>query len=288
MSLSNKTKIKNITDEQLMDYVDNVSNDKELHALIESSSELQERLKPFKNTLPLISQLRIGVLDDDIPEELKIENIIKTVDIKGSSYIKESHLEDSDLEEVQISSLKQGILNQPVPNAMRSILDNELKKNKNEVAQSWPEKLRINLASILSIEQSPAFVAMAASVLLAVGLYVNIQNPTPEWQDRLASMGHDYDKIDSSEWFSSSDIENYTMPSSLMEFRDLTLGVSSSNSENAGSQNNNEDTSNMVEVDEYLQLIDPNLTASYVSGFCMTCLVRRPLKLKFFKMEKSL
>ena len=249
-----------------MDYVDNVSNDKELHALIESSSELQERLKPFKNTLPLISQLRIGVLDDDIPEELKIENIIKTVDIKGSSYIKESHLEDSDLEEVQISSLKQGILNQPVPNAMRSILDNELKKNKNEVAQSWPEKLRINLASILSIEQSPAFVAMAASVLLAVGLYVNIQNPTPEWQDRLASMGHDYDKIDSSEWFSSSDIENYTMPSSLMEFRDLTLGVSSSNSENAGSQNNNEDTSNMVEVDEYLQLIDPNLTASYVSG----------------------
>ena len=111
-------------------------------------------------------------MDDDVPEELKIENIINKANVKESSYIKEYHLEDSDPEEVQILSLKQGILNQPVPNAMRSILDNELKKNKNEVAQSWPEKLRINLGSILFIEQSPAFVAMAASVLLAVGFSI--------------------------------------------------------------------------------------------------------------------
>ena len=109
-----------------MDYADNVSNDKELHAVIESSSELQERLRPFKNTLPIISQLRTGVLDDD--EELKIENIINKANVKESSYIKEYHLEDSDPEEVQILSLKQGILNQPVPNAMRSILDNDKKK----------------------------------------------------------------------------------------------------------------------------------------------------------------
>ena len=249
-----------------MDYVDNASNDKELHAVIESSSELQERLRPFKNTLPLISQLRIGVLDDDVPEELKIENIINTIDVKKSSYIKETLLENSDLEEGQISSLKQGILNQPVPNAMRSILDNELKKNKNEVALSWPEKLRIHLGSILSVEQSPAFVAMAASVLLAVGLYLNIQTPSPEWQNRYASMGYDTDIIDSSEWFSSSDEENYTMTSNLMTFQDLTVGVNSSNLENTGPQNNNQKINNMVEVDEYLTLIDSNLTASYVIG----------------------
>ena len=262
----------NISDMQLMAYADNELNDNELIAIIESSSELQNRLIPFIKTAPLIDQLSTGLMNKDIPEKFALDNMIRMTKQEQTEVLLEDDELSSELQAIddQVTQLNTGILNEPIPDALKAILNNELKKNKtNKVAQLWPEKLKISLGSILTLEQSPAFYGMAASMLLAVGVYFNIQNTSLEWQNRYAALGYETDFIDSSEWYMSTDnVENYSMPNAGSN--DLTVKVSNLNTintnEDVNAQEDNQEVNDMTILDQQLMTIDANLSGRYLIG----------------------
>ena len=266
-------KSNNISDMQLMAYADNELNDNELIAIIESSSELKSRLIPFIKTAPLIDQLSTGLMNRDIPEKFALDNMIGMARQEQTEALSEDGELSLELQAIdaQVTQLNRGILNEPIPDALKVILNNELKKNKtNKVAQLWPEKLKNSLGSILTLEQSPAFYGVAASMLLAVGVYFNIQDTNPEWRDKYTALGYEADSIDSDEWYiSTNTIENYSMP--IIGSNDLTVKVSNlniinTNNEDVNAQDDDREVSKMSILDQQLMTIDTNLSERYLIG----------------------
>ena len=107
-------------------------------------------------------------------------------------------------------------------------------------------------------------------MLLAVGVYFNIQNTNLEWQDRYAALGYETDFIDSDEWYMSTDtIENYSMP--IVGTNDLTvkvnnLNIINTNNEDVNAQDDDQEANKISILDQQLMTIDANLSGRYLIG----------------------
>ena len=134
----------------------------------------------------------------------------------------------------------------------------------------WINKIKTNVSSALTLDQSPAFYGLAASMLLVAGLYLNSQSPVPEWHNRYTAMGFESNVIDSSDWFmSSNNINIYAMPN-----RNSSEPTTKINNLSAIKVDDN-DSMNQVDVKETnvitplnasLMTINDNLTSNYLIG----------------------
>ena len=294
-----KTDANNISDEILSAYIDNELEDEQLITLIENSHALQLRLTPFRKSLSKIENLKMNFLDADVPEKLILQknhdgalslasnnNTVSEMELSITAEIDSELLIGEEIyntkkanklrQELQdtklmLDQLNTNILSNSTSISLLKIVDQGLNKNKtNKVTQLLPKKLKIFLGSILTLERSPALYGVAASMLLAVGVYFNIQNINPEWQDRYAALGYETGFIDSDEWFmSTATIENYSMP--VLAPNDLTIKVNNlniinNNNEDTNAQDDNQETNKMSILDQQLMTIDANLSGRYLIG----------------------
>jgi hypothetical protein len=92
---------------------------------------------------------------------------------------------------------------------------------------SWPAKLKANSASVL-LDQSQVSYGLAASILIAVALYFNVQSPVPEWQDRYNALGFDSEFINTADWSTADEVTVYALPNMLSN--ELTVNIANPSS----------------------------------------------------------
>ncbi|MDB2544581.1 hypothetical protein N9X63_05870 [Woeseiaceae bacterium] len=134
---------------------------------------------------------------------------------------------------------------------------------------SWPAKLRANSASIL-LDQSQASYGLAASILIAVALYFNVQSPAPEWQDRYNALGFDSEFIAAADWSTKADeVTVYALPN--MNSNELTVNIAnpsfvSDTPNDLAAPDSVKDISNPTALDKELSNIDTRLTSKFLAG----------------------
>ena len=133
---------------------------------------------------------------------------------------------------------------------------------------SWPAKLKANSASVL-LDHSQASYGLAASILIAVALYFNVQSPVPEWQDRYNALGFDSEFINTADWSTADEVTVYTLPNMLSN--ELTVNIANpSFTDNIPNDLVTPDSAKEIikptALDKELNNIDGRLTSEFLTG----------------------
>ena len=149
------------------------------------------------------------------------------------------------------------------------IIDDEMSTNNLNEGLNWLDKIKISVDSAL-LSQSPAFYGLAATVFIAVGLYLNIQNPASEWQARFNAMGFDSQLIDSDDWYKTTNEEMiYEMPntnSNELTSNIISPSFTSDDPSNVVASDSDKEIINITTLDIELTNIDARLTSEFLTG----------------------
>jgi anti-sigma factor RsiW len=240
-----------ISNELLMAYVDGELKDLNVIKMIGRSPDLKEKMAPFVWTRQLLASLKTGILDKPSPESMidmvregiaaqerghsfihDLE-IMATVDGEAGFGGEEVSVPENQGEATKIFSrtgallrrMRTGVLQEPVPENMLRLVEEGLKKKEIQAAQSPAFEIQKpvtrffgRIVSWWAAMLGPAYslVAVAATTILAVGLYVTAsQQVPPTWEERFANLeGGDKFVTESKSWLSNDDgtFTNLTMP----------------------------------------------------------------------------
>lgn len=159
--------------------------------------------------------------------------------------------------------MKKDLSDEMIADDLKWLLDNKNKINTNDSKLSWISGLKSNIGKIsIPFNYAPSYM-LAASLILAVGFYISILTPAPEWRDRYTSLGFDDTTIESEGWFESGEnTSNYSLSTINNDAGELTLKVNSLGTNQ--SINNQTDQQNTTE--KYFSSIDSELNSSLLRG----------------------
>jgi hypothetical protein len=241
-----------LTDELLMAYVDGELEDPNMKQVIEESPILKERAAAFISTRQLLNSLRTGVLDEPPPESmtdvvregiaahdqgrslLHDLEIMAAVDGEvgfggeavGSSENQGETTKMFSWTGAQLRKLRTGVLQEPVPEDMLRVVEEALKKKEKQATQaptleiqkpvigffdrivSWGSQL--GSSAVLDYR----LVGVAATAILAVGLYITAPFQAPSWETRFERLGLEQNFATDS-WVANAEniFEVFTLPS---------------------------------------------------------------------------
>jgi len=239
-----------ISNEFLMAYVDGELKDLNVIKIIERSPDLKEKMAPFVWTRQLLASLKTGILDKPSPESMidmvregiaaqerghslihDLE-IMATVDGEAGFGGEEVSFSENQGEATKIFSrtgallrrMRTGVLQEPVPENMLRLVEEGLKKKEIQAAQSPAFEIQKPVTRFFgrivswwaSLGPAYSLVAVAATTILAVGLYVTASDQVPPtWEERFANFeGGQQFVTETESWLSNDDgtFTNFTLP----------------------------------------------------------------------------
>ena len=130
---------------------------------------------------------------------------------------------------------------------------------------NWLNKLKVNGASIL-LDQPLALVSLVGTILVSAVLYLNNQNPTPEWQVRYNALGYDSELIDTSDWpAKANEAVVYSLPNN--NNNEVTVNIASgSTTDDLVASGSAKEIIQPTAIDKELTNIDARLTSEFLTG----------------------
>ena len=130
---------------------------------------------------------------------------------------------------------------------------------------NWLNKLKVNGASIL-LDQPLALNGLVATILVSAVLYLNIQNPTPEWQVRYNALGYDSEFIDTSDWpAKANEVVVYSLPNN--NNNEVTVNIASGDTtDDLVASGSAKEIIQPTAIDKELTNIDARLTSEFLTG----------------------
>ena len=130
---------------------------------------------------------------------------------------------------------------------------------------NWLNKLKVNGASIL-LDQPLALNGLVATILVSAVLYLNIQNPTPEWQVRYNALGYDSEFIDTSDWpAKANEAVVYSLPNN--NNNEVTVNIASGDTiDDLVASGSAKEIIQPTAIDKELTNIDARLTSEFLTG----------------------
>lgn len=133
---------------------------------------------------------------------------------------------------------------------------------------SWSAKLKVNGTSVL-LDQPRTSYGLAASILIAVALYFNVQGTAPEWQARYNALGFDSEFINTADWSTADEVTVYALPN--MHSNELIVNIAnpsfvSDAPNDLAAPDSVKDISNPTALDKELSNINARLTSEFLAG----------------------
>ncbi|MFL2482235.1 MAG: hypothetical protein ACJ0HZ_06540 [Woeseiaceae bacterium] len=150
---------------------------------------------------------------------------------------------------------------------------------------NWLNKLKVNGASIL-LDQPLALNGLVAAILVAAAFYLNIQNPTPEWQARYNALGYDSEFIDTSDWpAKANEAVVYSLPNN--NNNEVTVNIASGDTiDDLVASGSAKEIIQPTAIDKELANIDARLTSKFLTGVLLDMHSKKIVTGKLSQVQK--
>ena len=202
-----------VSDEQLMAFVDGELKDLDAKKLIERLPDLKERTAPFVWTRRLLKSLKIGILDEPTPESMidmvregiaaqeQGRSLIRDLEIMaavdgevgfGRKEVYFSERQDEIVKNfswtnAQLNRMRTGVLQEAVPENIARLVEEGLKEKETQTVELLTLKMQKFVTGFFNQVASwwsrplPAYslVGVAATGILAISLYLTVSPQAP-------------------------------------------------------------------------------------------------------------